>query len=88
MAHNWIAYDTTLAMAEYVAESEGWIASEDELSELFDAEIAPFVIEQYGEDDVTAMNESFNDWTDTLCSDGELHESQYNAYCYVGKWSN
>ena len=32
MAHNWIAYDTTLAMAEYVAESEGWIASEDELS--------------------------------------------------------
>lgn len=85
---NWNQYDSTLELVEYIAECEGWIASESELSELFDSEVAPSVIEQYGENDSPAMNESFNNWTDSLCKEGEIHPEQYNAYCYVGKWSD
>ncbi len=74
-----------LEIVEFFAEDNGWIASEEELSERFDAEILPLVIEQYGEDDQPAINEAFNDWTDSLCKDGELHDEQYNKYCYVGR---
>lgn len=88
MTHNWNQYSTTLEMVEHIAESESWIASEDELSERFDSEIAPLVITQYGENDEPAINEAFNDWTDSLCTDGEIHPAQYDSYCYVGKWSN
>lgn len=65
----------------------GLLSSEEEVSERFDENIAPFVIEQYSEDDRIAMNEAFNDWTDSLCKDGELHELQYENYEYVGKWA-
>lgn len=87
---NWnrLNADTFLAAIESLADYEGLIASEEDLSERFDSEIAPHVIEQYGEDDSVAMNEEFNNWTDSLTRDGELHPEQYNSYCYVGKWSN
>lgn len=75
---------TILELAEAFAEENGLIASEDELSERFDEEILPLVIEQYSEDDNIAIREAFNDWSDSLCKDGEIHESQYNTYCYVG----
>lgn len=42
--------------------------------------IKPLVIEQYGEDDGSAMAESWNDYTDGLCKDGELSNLQYH-YC-------
>lgn len=74
-----------LELAEYYAENENLIASEEELSERFDSDILPLVIEQYGEDDTIAISQAFNDWSDSLCKDGELHPSQYNQYCYVGK---
>ena len=74
-----------LEIVEFFAEDNGWIASEEELSERFDDEILPHVIEKYGEDDQPAINEAFNDWTDMLCKDGELHDEQYNKYCYVGR---
>lgn len=70
----------------YAADNNG-IDSEQSLSDRFDDEIAPLVIEQYGADDETAMSETFNDWTDSLCEDGELHELQYNEYCYVGDYA-
>ena len=75
---------TILELAEYFAEGENLIASEDELSERFDEDILPHVIILYGADDSIAIREAFNDWSDSLCKDGELHESQYNAYCYTG----
>ena len=62
-------------------------ASELELSELFDEQVAPLVINQYGADDTPAMSEAFNNWTDGLCKDGEIHEWQYSNYCYVGKYA-
>lgn len=74
-----------LEVVELYAEDNGMIASEDELSKRFDAEVLPSVIEQYGEDDEPAISEAFNNWTDSLCKDGEIHEEQYNSYCYVGR---
>lgn len=62
-------------------------ADEQSLSDAFDAEIAEYVIAQYGEDDEPAMSEAFNNWTDSLCKEGRLHSVQYSTYCYVGKYS-
>lgn len=84
MARNWLAVDL-LDMVELYAEDNGWISSEQELSDRFDAEVLPHVIEQYGEDDSVAISEEFNNWTDMLCKDHEIHEEQYNNYCYVGR---
>jgi hypothetical protein len=39
------------------------------------------------EDDETAINELFNNWTDGLCEEGRLHQEQYNSYTYVGDYS-
>lgn len=41
-------------------------------------EIRPHVIAQYGEDDSVALSESWNDYTDALCKDGELTALQYH----------
>jgi len=79
--------ENLLEMVEMYAADNGLIDSEDILSEQFDEQIAPMVVEQYGEDDEPAMFESFNDWADMLCKDGEIHSEQYNQYCYVGKYS-
>lgn len=84
---NWNNIDP-LEMVELIAAEYDLIASEEELSERFDDEIAPLVIEQYGENDTAAMDQAFNDWTDMLCKDGEIHEEQYSTYSYVGKYSD
>lgn len=81
---NWNRIDM-LEVVELYAEENGMIASEQELSDLFDADVLPSVIAQYGEDDEPALNEAFNNWTDMLRSDGEIHSEQYNSYCYVGR---
>lgn len=84
---NWNRIDM-LEVVEAYAEDNNLIASEEELSKRFDSEVAPFVIEKYGADDTVAMNEAFNDWSDGLCKDGEIHDEQYNSYCYVGKYAD
>lgn len=83
---------TLLDIVEAYAEDNGLISSEEALSERFDEEIAPIIIEQYGEvgvafDDDVAMSEGFNNWTDALCKEGDIHDEQYQQYCYVGKWA-
>ena len=78
---------TLLEIVEEFAHDNGLISSEEELSEKFDEEIAPSVVKQYGEDDEPAMNETFNNWSDSLRDEGQIHEEQYNNYCYVGKYS-
>ena len=83
---NWNRY-TMLEIIEQLAEYEGGITSEDHLSEIFDEEVAPLVLENYSADDVTAFNEAFNNWSDGLTREGRLHEAQYSAYEYVGKYS-
>jgi len=60
---------------------------EAKLSELFDEQIAPEVIAQYGENDEPAMNEAFNNWSDMLCKDRAICAHAYNTFCYVGKYA-
>ena len=83
---NWNRVDL-LEIVEEFAENNNLIASEEELSELFDNDILPSIIEEYSEEDEPAINEGFNNWSDSLCKDGELHEVQYSNYCYVGRLS-
>jgi hypothetical protein len=92
MNNIWNRYDTLLELVEALAEHEGAIASEDELSEKFDNEIMPHILEQYGKpgiefEDTDLVIQAFNDWTDGLCKDGEIHQAQYDNYEYVGEWS-
>ena len=87
MAHGWNRIDLLDIVESYAADN-GMIASGWELSELFDSQIAPLVIAQYGESDSVAMNEAFNNWADMLCKDGTIHPEQYDNYRYVGKWSD
>lgn len=44
----------------------------------WDSEIKPAVIAQYGADDTVALSESWNDYTDGLCKDGQLSDLQYH----------
>lgn len=85
---NWTNYEL-LEIVEYFAESEGWIASEDELSDRFDDMVEELIEEGSNIDteDEVGMSEWFNNWTDSLCKDGEVHPEQYSKYGYVGKWS-
>ena len=79
--------ENLLEMVELYAEEVGNIESEEDLSSLFDSEIAPLIVAQYGEDDKPAMSEGFNNWADSLCTDGVIHPEQYNKYRYVGTYS-
>lgn len=67
---------------EYAYTDDEMYDSEEALTEAFDEQIAPMVIEQYGPDDHPAMREAFNNWTDSECRDGRLHQSQYDEYTY------
>ena len=58
---------------------------EESVSAAFNEDVRPAIVAQYGEDDQDAIDQGFNDWTDGLCKDGELHDEQYNKYEYLGK---
>lgn len=45
---------------------------------IFNEDVAPHVIAKYSADDVIALNEAFNDWTDALCKDGQICDYLYN----------
>ena len=51
------------------------------LNKRFKDEIAPLVIAQYSADDTVALDEAFNNWTDSLCKGGEICDSVYNGVC-------
>ena len=52
-----------------------WQAVED-----FKESWEPSVIAHYGRDDTIALRETFNNWTDSLCKDGRIDDSQYNGW--------
>jgi len=62
-----------------------WIEAEGQLSERFDSENEDWLHEH--RDDEIAISEEFNNWTDAMCKNGDLHPEQYDKYCYVGKYS-
>ena len=76
-----------LELVEDFAYNNNLIGSEEGLSAAFDETIAPLVVEQYGADDVIAMSEAFNDWTDSMCTDGQIHAEQYDKYTYIGTYA-
>ena len=85
-------FPNNLELAEYYAADNNLIGSEQALSDLFDETVLPAIVEAHaipGElfEDTVMVNEAFNNWSDALCKDGQLHESQYSTYCYVGAMS-
>lgn len=84
---NTFANSDLLEIVEHFAEENDLISSEEQLSERFDEEVAPNVIEAYGENDEPAMNEAFSGFVDYLQEEGQLHSEQVNSYVYVGKYS-
>lgn len=84
--------ETLLEMIELYADEVGAIASEQELSDRFDEEQLQFIIDANGIKgeaftDTVMISEAFNDWTDMLCKEGEIHPEQYDKYCYVGAFA-
>lgn len=82
-----------LTIVEHFAAENGLIDSEQALSDLFDQDIMPMLLEQNSTpgkafDDQDMINQAFNDWTDGLCKDDQIHDLQYNQYCYIGEWSD
>ena len=57
----------------------------DRACEQFEAEILPFIQEQYeqdGELDCPARREAWNNWTDSLCQDGLISDWQYDNWSH------
>lgn len=73
-----------LTIVECFAADNGLISTEEELSQVFDDTIWPLLVEQGMQDDYPAIREEFNNWTDMLCKDEELHDLQYQEYTYCG----
>jgi len=76
-----------LYKVECWADENGLIDSAEALSELFDAEVALSVVKRHGVNDKPAMLEAFNNFTDLICADGDLHQLQCDNYSYVGVYS-
>jgi len=52
--------------------------TDEQVVECFEEFILPYVIKEYGADDEIAIRTAFNDYTDSLCKDGEISGDQYN----------
>lgn len=53
-----------------------------EVREMWRENVKPYVVEQYSEDDVIALRESFSNYCDMLCKDREITEYQYENIAY------
>ena len=85
--------ENLLDMIEMYAYEQGFICTEGDLSRKFDEEVLPTILETHGKpgeefNDSCMINEEFNNWSDMLCKEGDIHPEQYNDYCYVGKLSD
>lgn len=40
----------------------------------------PLVVARYSADDVIALREAFNNWSDMLCKDGQIDDTQYYGW--------
>lgn len=86
--HKWATQGIEPDWLDLVEEAQGYagnIESEQELSERFD-EMLEDCMPGFDTRDTVAVRTAFNDWSDALTDDGELHALQYSQYCYVGKY--
>ncbi len=80
-----------LQMVEMYAETQGYISSEEELSEAFDSHLKDVLDNMSSVDarrlfnDKPALSEMFGQYLDTLCKDGEIHPIQYAEYSDKGR---
>jgi hypothetical protein len=61
------------------------VITRDEAIVRFEAEVLPYIIEEYeqdGERDIPARSEAFSNWTDDLCKNNEISEWQYNNWTH------
>ncbi len=81
-----------LGMVEMYAETQGYISSEEELSDMFDGELEDVLDSMSHVDaqrllkDKPAVNEMFGQYKDALCKNGEIHPIQYSEYAYEGAY--
>ncbi len=81
-----------LQMVEMYAETQGYISSEDELSERFDSYLKDILDSMSHVDaqrllnDKPALSEMFGQYIYTLCKNGEIHPIQYAEYAYEGSY--
>ena len=86
-----------LELVEGYAVENNLIDCEEMLSDRFDEQQLPLLLESWiAQDHVTAgdeftdgpmLSESFSAWTDGLVEEGDLHAEQLQNYSYVGKYS-
>jgi hypothetical protein len=83
-----------LTLVECYATENNLIDSEEALSDRFDEEALPHLLQawhdnpqNYGQEfsDRVMLNEEFSNWTDGLCREHIVHPEQQQQYCYVGK---
>jgi len=61
------------------------VMTRDEAIEIFDNHILPLVqqgMEQDGVPDIPARSEAFNNWTDSMCKDGQISDWQYENWSH------
>lgn len=68
-----------IILEEYEDDNADFRSFED-VKEDFEENILPYVVEQYGKDDVIAIREAWNDYTDSLCKDNEISEWAYENW--------
>jgi len=76
--------ESMIQVIELYAADNQMLASEQELSDLFDARIDEY--DNYPTHDKTMLIEDFNIFADMLCKGGDIHPDQYYEYNYAGKY--
>lgn len=61
-------------------EYEGYQMIYAQAVKVFKQTVRPYVIARYGEGDVIAEREEWNNWTDMLCRDGVITDWQYENW--------
>ncbi len=80
-----------LQMVEMYAETQGYISSEEELSDMFDNYLKDILDNMSHIDaqrllkDKPTLSELFGRYVDALCKDGEIHPIQYAEYSDKGR---
>lgn len=67
-------------MTDYIRDFYDFDSASESLNADFKEHIAPTVYATYPNDQI-AMNEAFNNWTDSLCKEGTIPEHLYNDVC-------
>ncbi len=53
--------------------------TEEQVVEAFEESFKPFLLAQFGPDDEIALREAFNDYTDSLCKEGQISNKMYDT---------